>query len=204
MENKIKDVELRGEIVAWDKDEQTAKIRTADSVIPFSIPKTISEEVIEDSFTHYSRDWMRKKYLVVSTGKAVYGSDGKMVEFVPETLEKLRFIDSVYRLQELRLMEDNWDNEGAIAPDKEGLDWLELFFRNVYLPNLRPPYIFPNEEGNLRLEWQMDGEEMDFIGEVDLRTHKLTGIWFSTVDDDNELRFPPYENIMFSKALSLQ
>ncbi len=181
-----KDVELRGEIVAWDKDERKAKIKTPNSVIPFTIPKTISEEVIEDSFSHYSRDRIRTKYLVISKGKAVYGADGELVEYVPETLEKLRFIDSVYRLQELSLMEDNWDNEGALAPDKEGLGWLESFFRNIFPPNLRPPYIFPDEEGNLTIEWDQDGNDMAFLGKINLKTHRLEGFWFSDADNDNE------------------
>ena len=181
-----KDIELRGEIVAWDKLKEIVKIQTPDSIVTFKLPKTASLDSVKYSFDHYKKDWLRKKNLVIVKGKAVVALDGKICEFKPESLEKLRFIDPVYRVQELRLDKRNWEGMEVESPYIDGLLWLESFFRDSFPSNLRPPYLFLNDEGNVRVEWQMDGVEMDFGGEINLGTHILSGLWFSIVDDDNE------------------
>ena len=57
------------------------------------------------------------------------------------------------RLDELRLVKDNWLDGSGKAPSKEGLDWLEEAFHSHYPSEVAPPRLYPTPEGNISAEW---------------------------------------------------
>lgn len=95
--------------------------------------------------------------------------------FRPSTIEKLHPLDPVYRMEQLSTLEDNWDHEGALAPHKNGMEWLTEFFRH-YPPKLRPPYISPWEENIISVEWNKDNHPLRLAMDIDIDSHVMEGI----------------------------
>lgn len=188
---ETKEIELRGEIVGYNKAKKTAEIKTGTGeFVDFDIPDDEATKIIEWSFSNWTSDWCRRQYLVLVKGKATYNEEGEIVQFKPDTVRRLVRLDSVYRMQELRCNKKNWEGMDFEAPDVDGLLWVESFFHDSFPLNLRPPLLFLNDEGNISVEWSMDGVDdvgdMAFLGKIDVKAHRLEGFWYSEKDWDNE------------------
>lgn len=172
----IEDTELRGEIVECSRLNKTAKIRTGKGeVIKFRVTNESAFDILIDSLLHATPTLFRENRLVLLKGKAIYGTGDKISRFIAETVEKLTPLDPIYRMEQLSVLEDNWDHEGGLAPNKVGIEWLTEFFRR-YPPNLRPPYISPWEENIISVEWNKDNNPLRLAMDIDLDSHMMEGV----------------------------
>ena len=178
MEKTVKEVELRGEIVGRNKAKGTAEIKLGNGdFVSFKVPNEVAEEIIEDSYSHYTPSLFRRNYLVLLVGRAICDEGGRLFEFTPEIVKKLNPLDPIYRMEQLSALEDNWNQEGEPALHKEGMEWLTKFFRQ-YPPNLRPPYLYPWEENIISVEWQQKNSPLCLHMDLDIDTHILNGVIF--------------------------
>lgn len=66
--------------------------------------------------------------------------------------------DRIDDLIHIRSLHDNWDGEGAVAPQPELVDSLELFFGYIRAGDFLPPpsRIAASNQGTVVVEWQLE------------------------------------------------
>ena len=92
----------------------------------------------------------------------------KLTPITPDALPDP--LDIRARLDELRLVKDNWLEGSGKAPSKEGLDWLEAAFHSYYPSEVTPPRLYPTPEGNISAEWL--NKKFDISLDIDLLAKK--------------------------------
>ena len=92
-------------------------------------------------------------------------------------------LDVRARIDELRLLPNGWLEGHGLAPDSAGLDWFAEQFEHAFPAELPLPFVYPTQEGGLRLEWEL--APADLSVEVDLRTRKAE-VHCLDLDTDNE------------------
>ena len=85
------------------------------------------------------------------------------------SVELLDPLDVHARLDEFRNLRDGWLEDGGVAPDHAGLDWLSDAFERYYRDDLQLPRTYPTADGGVSLEWSSGDQEIDI--EVDLEGH---------------------------------
>lgn len=82
------------------------------------------------------------------------------------------------RVVELGMLEDGWLDGEGLAPDADGLAWLNFTLHIHHLDRGLPqPYLYPSQDGSVGCEWSVGDYECEI--EVDLK--RRVGIW-SAVD----------------------
>lgn len=100
---------------------------------------------------------------------------------VKRVMAKRKMQDELeYRINELRGLEDGWLEGFGKAPSDEGLDNLLKAFKSNYTSNSPVPYFYPTEEGNVSVEWSLEGGEFSLI--VNLQT--LTSHFYSEKSEE--------------------
>jgi hypothetical protein len=77
-------------------------------------------------------------------------------------------------VDELRLLKDGWLEGDGIAPAHDALDWLSQAFSQHYSDELPYPYLYPTAEGNVRVEWPLEPNEITV--EFDLSTRRMVAL----------------------------
>ncbi len=83
-----------------------------------------------------------------------------------ERVTLLDDLDIPARLDELRLLKPGW-LEGQGVPDLAGLDWFAEEFERQFPADLPLPFVYPTEDGGLRLEWDVSDDlsiDVDLTG----------------------------------------
>jgi hypothetical protein len=57
-------------------------------------------------------------------------------------------------LDHLRELEDNWDNDEAVAPTREAVDLAESILNT-------PAKVFPRHNGGVQIEWHCEGADIE-------------------------------------------
>ena len=82
------------------------------------------------------------------------------------------------RVVELSMLEDGWLDGEGVAPDTDGLAWLNFSLHvHRFDQGLLQPYLYPSQDGSVGCEWSVGDYECEI--EVDLK--RRVGIW-SAVD----------------------
>jgi len=88
------------------------------------------------------------------------------------------------RIFEIRALQDGWFDGDGIAPSKELMDWFEEWYFELsegLMSGIPHPYIFPESEGGLVLEWILPR----FSPSLDIDANHKVG-WFHSIDPDGE------------------
>lgn len=130
------------------------------------------KDVVLEALSRYKSQDDYDKVEVHATG--VYNKQNKLqkVEYV-KNVELLDSLDVGARLDEFRNLQDDWLEDGGVAPSHDGLDWLLDVFEQYYPAGLPLPRTYPTADGGVSLEWSLGGREIDI--EIDLENH--TGEW---------------------------
>lgn len=90
------------------------------------------------------------------------------------SVEPLDPLDVDARLDRFRNLRDGWLEDGGVAPNHKGLDWLSGVFKLYYQDDLQLPYTYPTAEGGVSLEWSVGTRDIDIEVNIDDRT----GEWY--------------------------
>lgn len=104
-------------------------------------------------------------------GVGCFGRDNRLIRL--KTVESIATIDPLdvpTRLDEFRELEDGWLEEGAVAPNPMGLDWLSSAFSDKYPGDLTLPYVYPTPEGGVQMEWTWGRHDASL--EINLDSHE--------------------------------
>lgn len=90
-----------------------------------------------------------------------FGEPKNLLISSPATHQRARWKQILDRLIAISKLEDNWDGEGAEAPDFEIIDSVtELLIKHTeLLPH--PNRIVPSVDGAIVVEWQLDGTYLE-------------------------------------------
>src|SRR5690606_19041321 len=112
------------------------------------------------------RDGLR----VALEGVGRYERNPKRLKVI-ESVERVSFLDELdvsARIDELRLLKDGWLDGMGRAPSPAGLDWLAASFQRGFYGDLALRYVYPTEDGGVRLEWELGS--LDRSVDVDLES----------------------------------
>jgi hypothetical protein len=166
------EVVLRGSVHEADQDKLTFQMTLISGhKVPGVIPEALLESFVE-AFTRY-----RDGTLVAIEGVARYDRHPKRLKVI-ESVERVTILDELdvpARIDDLRLLKDGWmdGRGGRLSP--EGLDWFVSSFQSEFTGDLPLPYVYPTEEGGLRLEWEV--ASLDLSVNIDLNAK--TGVFHS-------------------------
>ena len=90
------------------------------------------------------------------------------------SIEPLDPLDVDARLDRFRNLRDGWLEDGGVAPDHGGLDWLSGVFERYYPDDLQLPRTYPTAESGVSLEWSAGNQEIDMEVNID----DNTGEWY--------------------------
>lgn len=89
------------------------------------------------------------------------------------------------RIQELRQLQNDWFDADSKAPNPAGLDWLELYFKNMIQKFNTPfPYLYPTPEGHIQAEWSF-GEWL-IEGVFNINDHTVDLAAFNSNNDHSD------------------
>lgn len=162
-------VSLRGSLHEVDQDKLTFQMTLINGQ---KVPGVIAEELLEsflEGFNGY-RDGLR----VSIEGVGRYERSPKRLKVI-ESVERVSLLDELdvpARLDELRLLKDGWLDGRGRAPSTEDLDWLAATFQREFYDDLALPYVYPTEDGGVRLEWELGS--LDVSVDINLRSKSGT------------------------------
>jgi hypothetical protein len=89
------------------------------------------------------------------------------------------------QIESLRALEDGWLDGEGFAIDGPGLDWVAAVLNRMVASKLLPfPFIYPTEEGGVRVEWSTDRWELGVT--FDLASHHARALAADMQSDDFE------------------
>ena len=132
-------------------------------------------ETVIEALASYKNYEDRDKVQVRVQVTGIYDRQDRLqrVESV-RSVEPLDPLDVDSRLDEFRNLRDGWLEDGGVAPNHTGLDWLSGVFERYYPDGLQLPRTYPTADGGVSLEWSSGAREIDI--EVNLENH--TGEWY--------------------------
>ena len=132
----------------------------------------LHEKTVIEALDGYRNDEDPVRVLVQATG--VYDIQNRLqrVESV-QNVELLDPLDVDAILDEFCNLHDGWLEDGGVAPDHAGLDWLSDIFGQYYPSDIQLPHTYPTADGGVSLEWSFGVRDVDI--EVNLKDH--TGEW---------------------------
>ena len=81
------------------------------------------------------------------------------------------------RVVELGMLGDGWLDGEGVAPDADGLAWLNFTLHIQHLDRGLPqPYLYPSQDGSVGCEWSIGRHECEV--EIDLK--RRAGVWTAT------------------------
>ena len=89
------------------------------------------------------------------------------------SIKPLDPLDVDARLDRFRNLQDGWLEDGGVAPDHGGLDWLSSILERYYPDDLQLPRTYPTAEGGVSLEWSVGNREID----IEVNLGDRTGEW---------------------------
>ena len=90
------------------------------------------------------------------------------------------------RLQEIAQIGDGWHDGGGVAPCSKKLWHICHLLKDNYPTRLQLPAIFPTQDGNLLLEWDVQGNPSV---DIDLQDMSVYFHVFGSERDDVEMDF---------------
>jgi hypothetical protein len=145
-------IDLNGPIVEANWEKSSFQMRLADgSLVTVPMPEGFHPQA--RSHGGRLRDHVTVK------GFASYDSWDKLQKVVSvDSLEVQKDFLLATRFDELRCLESGWYDGAGIAPDKEALDQVADRLVGHFPESLALPAIIPTPEGNLLMEWNIEGD----------------------------------------------
>lgn len=173
-----RDLTLRGTVYEADQNKMTFHLQQIyGPKIHCHIPERYLD-TIKEAFDGY-RDGAKIRV----RGTGIFDMQNKLLRVEPVVhVEHLDPLDVDARLDEFRSVQDGWLEDGGVAPDREGLNWLSGAFAAHYPDDLPLPYTYLMADGGVSLEWSLGTKEVTV--EVEIKSHK--GEWY--VYDKNDKR----------------
>jgi hypothetical protein len=170
---------VRGSIPEADQDNMTFELQLLDGrKIKAPIDPQHRDTIIE-AFAGYKTG---TRILLQGIGR--FSRSEKLVGL--DSVEHVNILDPLdvaARVDELRLLKNGWLEGGGKAPAPELLDWLIAAFIKGYPDELSLPYLYPTEDGGVRLEWPIARNEISL--DIDPQTYR--GQWhLLNLDTDAE------------------
>ncbi|MBF0407243.1 MAG: hypothetical protein HQM10_07810 [Candidatus Riflebacteria bacterium] len=174
--------ELRGKIIALDKDRKTFEIQLFNGQKIKGKYNISDLETLQEAFVN-----LEKNQKIWLKAVAVFNADDKLQNI--ETIEEsslLELLDVQARLEELAALPDGWlDGEQGGSLDSKALKWLGTTFENSFNSEKLPlPAAFPTPDGNVQFEWSLNENEITL--EVDLITKKAAFYAINTNNHEEE------------------
>lgn len=166
----MRDLTVRGLVYEADQKKMTFQLQPIHgSSVRCRIPEPYADTILE-AFAGY-HDNVR----VLVRGTGIYDKQNHLSHVEPVIhVEQLDPLDVDARLDEFRNVQDGWLEDGGVAPDHAGLDWLSSTFAAYYPDDLPLPHTYLMADGGVSLEWSLGAK--DVTVEVDIKTRK--GEWY--------------------------
>lgn len=169
--------ELRGKVIALDKDRKTFEIQLITGQKIKGEYSASELDLLQDAFVNLEKNqkiWMKVR--------AVFNIYDKLQAI--EAIEELSLLDTLdvqARLEELAMLPYGWlDGKQGVPLDAHACKWLGETFDNCFSSILPLPATFPTPDGNVQFEWSIKTSEISL--EVDLATKKAS---YYAVDSTN-------------------
>ena len=177
------EIEIKGLIPEADQDKNTFTIAILNDGQRITAPlDNIFRQDVLTAFAQY-----KEQQKVAVKGVVQYNRAGRPLKI--ESIEQFTLLDKLdigVRLDELALLNTGWMDGKGIAPDKDGLKWLEDMFNSYYNSDALPfPRLFPTAEGGIQAEWSLSDWEVSL--EIDLTTKQAEyqAVNIKTGEEDN-------------------
>jgi len=175
-----KEVDLAGSIAEVDWEKSSFRLRLADGgQINVTMP---------DSFHNKAREFGGKtRHLVSLKGVATFDSWDRLQKLVSvDSLEVTKNYAISTRFDEISQLENGWFEGIGLAPDADALACVSEKLIIDYPEKLPLPQIAPKQDGNLLLEWNVEG---DPSLDIDLANSQASFHAFGTLNEDVERDF---------------
>ena len=137
-------------------------------IIPCQIPAQYID-IIMEAFNGY-----KEGVRILVEGRSILDKQNHISRVEPVNIRKLDQLDVDSRLDEFRSVQDGWLEDGGVAPDHAGLDWLSKTFATYYPTDLPLPHTYLMADGGVSLEWSFGMKDVTI--EVDIKTYR--GEWY--------------------------
>ena len=170
----MRDVTVRGTVTEADQKNMTFRRQQIHGAqVDCSFHERHGDTVIE-AHASYKSHKGRNRILVRVRGTGTYGKFDRLQRVDPVTsVEPLDPLDVDARLDGFRNLQDGWLEDGGVAPDHAGLDWLADIFGKYYPVDMPLPRTYPMADGGVSLEWSFGEREAD----VEINLKSGAGEW---------------------------
>ena len=174
---RTEETTLRGGVPETDQDRMSFELQLSDGIkIQAPLPEQYHAAIMDAT----------RQYLtgarVLIRGIGMYDQRNRLMSLQSvEDVNLLDPLDVADRLDHFRALQDSWLEEGASAPNHDGLDWLATVFDRYFPPSGILPHTFPTYDGGIRMEWSHENHR--FILEIDLKNRSGEWLWFDRTSD---------------------
>ena len=174
---RTEETTLRGSVPEVDQDRMSFEFQLSDGTkIQAPLPEQHHTAIMDA--TRQFRTGTR----ILIRGIGMYDQRNRLMSLQSvNDVNLLDPLDVADRLDDFRALQDGWLEEGASAPNHDGLDWLATVFDRYFPPVGIPPHTFPTYDGGIRMEWSHENHR--FILEIDLETRSGEWLWFDRTSD---------------------
>lgn len=156
---------VRGSVPEADQDDMTFELQLLDGRKVKAPIAAQHLDTVLGAFNGY-----RSGVRILLQGIGLFSRSERLLGF--DSIEHASLLDPqdvLSRLDELRQMQDGWLEGRGVALSARGIDWLGEAFSRNYPDELPLPFVYPTEEGGIRLEWAI--EPFDVSLDIDLVGH---------------------------------
>jgi hypothetical protein len=173
-------ISYRGFVTEWDKKKETFTIDIDDQRIDTQILET-HLPIFKEVFSEYKKGTEFNSRIQIN-GEGVFNSSNKLLRFHSiDSVTILDPLDVALRLEELSKLQDGWLDGDGVAPNQDGLRWLEQAFDSFYEIDALPR-LFPMPDGNIQAEWSSNVWGISLEIDLDTKHGDFHAIHFSTND----------------------
>lgn len=176
-----REISLNGYIEEVDFAKSSFRLKPADNSPAVVIP-------MPDSFHNMARAYGgRPRHQISVVGVGAYDSYERLQKVISiESLEVTKNYAISARFDEISLLENGWFEGDGLAPDADRLSPVSEKLIADYPDKLPIPLIVPKQDGNLLLEWKVEG---DPSLDIDLTNLQASYHAFGANDEDMERDF---------------
>ncbi len=161
---------VRGTVPEADQDKMSFEVQLIDGRKVRAPMDAQHLDTILEAFAGY-----RSGTRILLQGIGTFDRTERLLRFASiEHASILDPLDICARLEELRLLKDNWLEGQGRAPPPGGIDWLSQTLGQRYPDDLALPRVYPTVEGGIQAEWSIEPNEITL--QIDLTSHQ--GQWY--------------------------
>jgi len=151
---------LRGLVHEANQETETFQIKLNDGKILHASIEDEYADTVAEAWNGYRRGQRVAIHGIVSLNRR---GNMQRIEHIDEIVV-LDPLDFESRIDDLRGLKDGWLDGHGVAPIRPFLDWMVQKFDGNYDDELPLPYVYPTEDGGIRMEWSIDEFEASLEG----------------------------------------